>query len=559
MNPDKNKINNDTKNKENEKEDVFEQEFLSTPQLVWRIIKKHKLGVISMWVLAILYFFAIFADFFSPMDPYKNHIEYRFMHSTKMHSTNLITGEKTKRYVNLYTLERDPVTRKGTFVEATHFDKLKAINSDNGKEETYQLGKYSETFNSTITEMYFNYYIVNKAVTKDGQEILLDKKSVNDQILLPISLFEKDKQATAPVRDKDGFLKPNFSNFLTGNEVLYKEDKRDIAIDEAKSNWKYGSKIKDKDIVKINKYFKLDYIYVGTDNFDEVDIYPADIQGVTFKRYDVKFFIKSWDYKLLGFIPTNVHFIGVEKTKLPSLKDYISNDGIFYLWGADKFGRDMLSRLLYGSRVSLSIGFVGILITFTIGLFFGGAAGYYGGWVDEGLMRFTEILMSLPSFYLLIALGALLPGDLSPALRYMLIIVILSFISWPGMARVIRGMTLGMKSSEFIEAAVALGYPGRRIIWKHMIPNTMTYIIVSATMAIPSYIIGEASLSFLGLGITEPSSSWGLMLSQAQSLEALTNYPWLLIPGLLIFITALSFNLFGDALRDALDPRALGH
>jgi len=173
-------------------------------------------------------------------------------------------------------------------------------------------------------------------------------------------------------------------------------------------------------------------------------------------------------------------------------------------------------------------------------------------------MRITEILMSIPSFYLIISLSSILPSALDPTVRYLFIIIILSFIGWPGMTRVIRGMTLGIKQTEFIEAAVALGYPPRRIIWKHLIPNTTTYIIVNATLSIPSYILGEAGLSFLGVGITEPGASWGLMLSQAQSIEALTNYPWLLLPGLFIFLTVMSFNLFGDALRDALDPRALG-
>jgi len=299
-------------------------------------------------------------------------------------------------------------------------------------------------------------------------------------------------------------------------------------------------------------------MYIRTENFDEVEVTPADLRGVSFKKYHINYFVKSWEYKLLGFIPTDIHFMGTEKPVIESIADYLSNDGILYIWGSDKFGRDMFSRILHGSRISLSIGLVAILITFTIGLFLGGFAGYYGGWTDEILMRITEILMSIPSFYLIISLSSILPSALDPTIRYLFIIIILSFIGWPGMTRVIRGMTLGIKQTEFIEAAVALGYPPRRIIWKHLIPNTTTYIIVNATLSIPSYILGEAGLSFLGVGITEPGASWGLMLSQAQSIEALTNYPWLLLPGLFIFLTVMSFNLFGDALRDALDPRALG-
>nr|WP_235598489.1 ABC transporter permease [Kosmotoga arenicorallina] len=173
-------------------------------------------------------------------------------------------------------------------------------------------------------------------------------------------------------------------------------------------------------------------------------------------------------------------------------------------------------------------------------------------------MRVTEILMSIPGFYLLISLRAILPTDIPPHWTYVLIVVILSFIGWPGMSRVIRGMVLSLKDREFVQAAIAMGYPAHRIIWRHIIPNTATYIIVSATLSIPGYILGEAGLSFLGLGITEPSASWGLMLSQAQNIRSMTEAPWLLIPGIFIFIVVMAFNLLGDAVRDALDPRSLG-
>ena len=182
-------------------------------------------------------------------------------------------------------------------------------------------------------------------------------------------------------------------------------------------------------------------------------------------------------------------------------------------------------------------------------------AGYYGGRVDNVLMRLCEVLMSVPSFYLLLALAAVLPANLSPAIRYMLIIVILSFVSWANLARVIRGISLSTRQREYVEAARALGVSDLKIIRRHILPSAFTYAIVTATLAIPGYIIGEASLSFLGLGIQEPMPSWGNMLSDAQNLEALTHAYWILTPGLLIFITVLAFNFLGDGLRDALDPK----
>ncbi|MCP5465416.1 MAG: ABC transporter permease [Thermotogae bacterium] len=871
------------KNTQNQNQDVFENEFLSMPQLVWRTLKKHKLGMIAMIILLVFYFFAIFADFFSPMNPFNNHIQYRFMSSTKIYTKDLITGERTAPHVYLYLSQRDDITSQGSFTAATHFDKVNGYDYNLDKNTTYVLGEINEDLNAEVTNITYTYKKIKKAKTASGEYIKIDQTFESGKSLLPVDFFVKEQYKNGePVKNSEGLIERNFSKFLEGEEILYEEDTRDYAIAEYKNNWKYSSKIGDKDIVSVDTFYQFESTYVeimntimniafenpitesqimdalvkikpeyakteitkkddknykivlgeyfsntveeyefydklnsvlkdnkvgdktvinlkldnpasqasvkaaipydsvleskdslnykvtvnenlkdddvakivsdlsdkglglqkdtyvditfnkdftsldfsavlsrlnsefrsGTivenpdekrkfefyfsdrvlsesekesfkenfestldtylnlkvnsydflevidysgdkidqlklslnrrvveedlnkiikdtknkvysisnkdgyyfislekkiDNKDEyieklyaaIDSYnekvtdlnakdfsfeekndysynvsvntsyqseffenemmSEDINAVSFKDYKIKFFAKTWDYKLLGFIPTSRHFFSVEKTQLPELGDYLSNDGIIYIWGADTYGRDMFSRILYGSRISLSIGLIGILITFTIGLFLGGAAGYYGGWTDEVLMRLTEILMSIPSFYLLISLSSILPQSLDPGIRYILIIIILSFIGWPGMTRVIRGMTLGMKQSEFIEAAVAMGYPGRKIIWRHLIPNTTTYIIVSATLSIPSYIIGEAGLSFLGLGITEPSASWGLMLSQAQSIVALKSYPWLLLPGLFIFLTALSFNLFGDALRDALDPRSMGH
>lgn len=541
-------------------EEIFENEFLSMPQLVWRILKRHKLGLTAMFVLIVLYLLAIFADFFSPMDPYNNHIKYRYMQPMDTFTTDQITGEKVKRHVYLYDLTRDPITRKGTFVEATHFNKFRAYDSFEGVTSTLELGEYSETYGATVSNVQYVFNEVIRARTAEGEWIQLDSSRQAPRSLIPLFYFQGDNISSNPEKI-DGMYPSGFSNLISGEEVQVRTDERDYALVEYKEHYKYGPILEGKEIVEVAHYRSLDYVEVIFDDFNvfPLEIFPEDLEAVSFKRYDIEWFTRSWEYNLLGFIPTDLHLFGVEKSKLPEYSDHVSKDGIYYPWGADKYGRDMFGRVLYGSRISLTIGLIGIAITFTIGLFLGGVAGYYGGWTDEILMRITEILMSIPGFYLIISLAAVLPSGISPALRYLFIIVILSFIGWPGMTRVIRGMTLGLKQSEFVEAAIAMGYPPRRVISRHLLPNTATYVIVSATLQVPQYILGEAGLSFLGIGITEPSASWGLMLSQAQNIEALTNYPWLLLPGLFIFITVISYNLFGDAIRDALDPRSLGH
>ncbi|PWJ95220.1 peptide/nickel transport system permease protein [Oceanotoga teriensis] len=538
-------------------DDVFENEFLSMPQLVWRILKKHKLGLIAMWILAILYILAIFADFFSPMNPYNNHIKYRFLSPQKVYSKNLVTGEKVGSHVYLYEQTRDPVTRRGTFLEATHLDKIVGFDEFQDKDVYFELGTYNETYDATVNNIQYYYKSIIKAKTKNGEYIQLENKTDSPSSLIPVDWLTGENVNSQP--QKDGELySTSFSKLLNGEEVVERLDNRPLTINEFKENFRYSSKLKDKEIESIDFYKKLDFVLITIGDFDEVELYPENLKAVNFKEYKINWFVKSWEYKLLGFIPASHHLFGTEKTLLPEYNDYLSDEGLLFLWGADQYGRDMISRIVHASRISLSVGLVGILITFTIGLFLGGLAGFYGGWTDEILMRFTEILMSIPSFYLIISLAAVMPPKMDPAIRYLFIIIILSFIGWPSMTRVIRGMTLGIKQTEFVEAAIAMGYPGRKIIWGHLIPNTATYIIVSATLQVPGYILGEAGLSFLGIGITEPSASWGLMLSQAQNIEALTNYPWLMLPGLFIFITVISFNLFGDAVRDALDPRSLG-
>lgn len=269
----------------------------------------------------------------------------------------------------------------------------------------------------------------------------------------------------------------------------------------------------------------------------------AQYNVVDEKKYYINFFEKGDKYKLFGILETDIHLFQVE------------GDVPVFILGSDDYGRDIFTRILYGGRISLFIGFAAIIITTVIGLIIGGISGYYGGVIDNIIMRAAEVIMSIPSFYLLLALAAVLPLDISSAFRFFLIVSILAFQGWAGMARVIRGMVLSVKNEEYVLAAKSIGAGDKRIITKHILPSTATYVIIRATVAIPGYIIMESGLSFIGLGIQEPSASWGNMLTSAQNISKINNFPWLLLPGLFIFITVLSYNILGDGLRDAFDPK----
>ena len=269
----------------------------------------------------------------------------------------------------------------------------------------------------------------------------------------------------------------------------------------------------------------------------------------TSNRYPLRLFVRHadrrQDYRFLGLRRTNLHLFGV------------TAPGRVYLLGADWQGRDLASRILYGSRISLTVGLVGVAITFVLGMLVGGLAGYAGGKVDSLLMRLCEMIMLAPSFYLMLALRSSLPAELPSTQVYLLIVLILSFIGWAGFARVVRGMVLSLREKEYVLSARAAGASHWRIITRHILPNTLSYAIVSITVSIPAYILGETGLSFIGLGIQEPEASWGNLLAEAMAVSEIKFHPWVLLPGVFIFVAIMAYNFLGDGLRDAFDPRNL--
>lgn len=279
-----------------------------------------------------------------------------------------------------------------------------------------------------------------------------------------------------------------------------------------------------------------------------------EYEAIPDSELPLRFFAKGPAYNLFGLIPMERRLIQLDTSGLDP--DEARNARV-YLLGSDPTGRCVFTRLLHGAQISLSIGLVGITITMVIGFLVGGLSGYYGGTFDFLAMRAVEFLMAIPGLYLLLTLRSALAPYFDPAEMYIVIIVILSLIGWAGTARVIRGMSLSIRNRAYVLAAESMGQPSLRILSKHLLPNLTSYLLVAATLSIPGYILGEAALSFLGLGIQEPSASWGLMLKQAQEdMRVLVlNFWWLLTPGMAIFITVMAFNLLGDVLRDIVDPK----
>jgi peptide/nickel transport system permease protein len=281
------------------------------------------------------------------------------------------------------------------------------------------------------------------------------------------------------------------------------------------------------------------YGYSFTLNMDnlqrEYEVDQDDVQPL-------RFFCDGDEYEMWGLFEANFHIV------CPA------EDSEMFLLGTDRLGRDVLSRIIYGARISLTVGLIGIAISFLVGLVLGGLAGYYGGWIDAIVQRLIEIIRSFPELPLWMALSAALPVTWSPIGVFFGITIILGLIDWTGLARAVRSKLLALREEDFTTAAVLLGASPARVIGRHLLPNFLSHLIASATLSIPAMILGETALSFLGLGLRPPVTSWGVLLTEAQNINAVALYPWLMMPVLPVILVVLAFNFMGDGLRDAADP-----
>lgn len=262
----------------------------------------------------------------------------------------------------------------------------------------------------------------------------------------------------------------------------------------------------------------------------------------TTDRRPVRFFVRGDAYRMLGFIPGRLHLFGVE-----------GDQGIF-VFGTDKLGRDLFSRTLYATRVSMTIGLVGVALSTVLGLLLGGISGLQGGLVDGVIQRTIDVILSIPTIPLWMALAAAIPRNWSPYRIYFMITIIISLIGWTGLARTVRGKFLSLRNEDFVTAAIGFNAPMLRVVSKHLIPNFLSYVLVSLTLSVPGMILGETALSFLGIGLQPPVVSLGVLIQQAQNIQDISLYPWLLIPGGFVVVIVLLYNFIGDGLRDAADP-----
>ena len=289
------------------------------------------------------------------------------------------------------------------------------------------------------------------------------------------------------------------------------------------------------------------HVYKMTKTIDR-ETYEVKLVEDTSEYYKINFFVHGSEYKILGFIPCDLHLYGVGEG---------SNGGTgakLYLFGADNLGRDIFSRVMLGGRVSLTIPFASAIISFFLGITIGSVSGYFGGVLDMIIQRIIEVIGAVPQIPLWMALSAAIPPGVSTIKMYLYMTIILSFINWTGMARVVRGKFLSLKNEDYVMAARLSGVSTWKIIWKHLVPGFMSYLIVSLTLGIPSSIVGETSMSYLGLGIKSPATSWGVLLQEASSVTDVASNPHKLIPIIFVTITVLAFNFLGDGLRDAADP-----
>ena len=283
--------------------------------------------------------------------------------------------------------------------------------------------------------------------------------------------------------------------------------------------------------------------------FNNKETWTVEIKDDYSQKYYLKFFVEGVEYKILGLIPCNLHLYG-----LVNEAGEVDNSARINIFGADQYGTCIFSRVLYGARVSLTVPFVSAAISFILGILLGGISGYFGGFIDNFIQRVIEVLSAIPSIPLWLALSAAIPPGISVSAMYLYITIILSFIGWTGLARVVRGKFISLRNEDYVMAAKLAGVSDFKIIVKHMVPGFLSYLIVNLTLGIPGSILGETSMSYLGLGMKAPATSWGVLLQETQDLVSVAQHPWKMIPLIFVIVTVLAFNFLGDGMRDAADP-----